>query len=515
MRYSNSENTWLLGNFPNGGTVTIKVIDLATDTLETLTSNSCAESANIDGLYRFDVSTNMTNSGYKNLAYEMTDGSTKFRGKFVYGGHVTDTVDSIESKVDAIPTDSLSATDSRLDTLDANISTIPTNPVLTNDVRLDNLDASISNIPTDSLLANDSRLSNLDANISSIPLNPLLTTDSRLDNLNASISSIPINPVLTNDVRLNTLTNLDAAVSGIPVNTVLTTDSRLDNLDALISSRSTLTDSEVWSTTTRELTVNPGMTSGQEAKLDALPTNPLLTTDVRIDNLDANISSIPTNPLLTSDNRLDYLDAAISSTVVYSPSQIWNYTTRSLTESTVTDLTPVLNAIAALNDITAADVENALIDETDGQTIIDTIVTAIGNTNLDAVTLVAAIRADVERVGGMLSSVPTGTLLANDARLSNLDAAISESGTSPAEIWSHVTRELTTTSGLTSEQEVTLNAILSDVTFIKDVEGGRWVLDGTEMIFYKADNVTEIARYSMRDGSSVPTSISPVERVRV
>jgi hypothetical protein len=86
MRYGETENTILLGNFPTSGTVTIKIIDLSDDSLVSLTSNSCVESTNIPGLYKFDVSANMTlPSTYKNYAYEMTDGLNVFRGKFVYG----------------------------------------------------------------------------------------------------------------------------------------------------------------------------------------------------------------------------------------------------------------------------------------------------------------------------------------------------------------------------------------------------------------------------------------------
>jgi len=59
----------------------------------------------------------------------------------------------------------------------------------------------------------------------------------------------------------------------------------------------------------------------KEATVSAIPTNPLLTNDTRLDNLDATISSratttavgnIPTNPLLANDTRLDALDQRIS-----------------------------------------------------------------------------------------------------------------------------------------------------------------------------------------------------------
>ena len=49
-------------------------------------------------------------------------------------------------------------------------------------------------------------------------------------------------------------------------------------------------------------------------------------------------------------------------------------------------------------------VQAAILNETDGQKILEAIVNAIGNENIDQVALVAAIRADIERTGGMLSA---------------------------------------------------------------------------------------------------------------
>jgi hypothetical protein len=69
------------------------------------------------------------------------------------------------------------------------------------------------------------------------------------------------------------------SVDSIPTNPLLTTDTRLNNLNAPIGS---------------------------------IPTNPLLTTDSRLNNLNAPISAIPTNPLLTTDARLNFLDASIA-----------------------------------------------------------------------------------------------------------------------------------------------------------------------------------------------------------
>lgn len=54
------------------------------------------------------------------------------------------------------------------------------------------------------------------------------------------------------------------------------------------------------------------------------------------------------------------------------------------------------------------------------------------------------------------------------------------------------------------------------IEFLKDIEGGRWIIDDTtnEMVFYKADNVTEVMRFDLKDKDGLPTSEGPYERVR-
>lgn len=52
----------------------------------------------------------------------------------------------------------------------------------------------------------------------------------------------------------------------------------------------------------------------------------------------------------------------------------------------------------------AVAVEAALLNDGDGQALINAIVAAIGNQNLDQIVLVAAVRADLERVGGLIAS---------------------------------------------------------------------------------------------------------------
>jgi len=43
--------------------------------------------------------------------------------------------------------------------------------------------------------------------------------------------------------------------------------------------------------------------------------------------------------------------------------------------------------------------------------------------------------------------------------------------------------------------------MVDDLTFVRNIEGGRWKIDGTQMIFYGTDNTTEIARFNLYDSS--------------
>jgi hypothetical protein len=125
------------------------------------------------------------------------------------------------------------------------------------------------------------------------------------------------------------------------------------------------------------------------------------SNSTKLANLDASISSrlatsgytAPTSAPSVSDIRtelsveLGRLDASVSS--------------RLASASYTAPTTPPTAAQIA----TA--VEGSLLNEADGQAVLNAIVGAIGNTNLSEVSLVAAIRSDIERTGGKLDSVPT------------------------------------------------------------------------------------------------------------
>lgn len=75
-------------------------------------------------------------------------------------------------------------------------------------------------------------------------------------------------------------------------------------------------------------------------------------------------------------------------------------------------------------DAIATTVESHLLDEGDSQMLINAIVGAIGNVNIDQTVLVAAIRADLERSGGNLYTVLDRLTAQRAANLDNLDDSI-------------------------------------------------------------------------------------------
>jgi hypothetical protein len=50
--------------------------------------------------------------------------------------------------------------------------------------------------------------------------------------------------------------------------------------------------------------------------------------------------------------------------------------------------------------------------------------------------------------------------------------------------------------------------------FLSNIEGGRWRLVGNQMIFYKSDNVTEVARFNLYNAAGAPSMTEVYERSR-
>lgn len=59
------------------------------------------------------------------------------------------------------------------------------------------------------------------------------------------------------------------------------------------------------------------------------------------------------------------------------------------------------------------------------------------------------------------------------------------------------------------------NKLSDDINFIKDVTGGKWEIINNQMIFYKDDNVTEVARLNLFNSAGTPTMENVMSRERV
>jgi hypothetical protein len=218
----------------------------------------------------------------------------------------------------------------------------------------------------------------------------------------------------------------------------------VENLDASVSSRSTLTAAQVNSEADTAL-ADVGLTSTITGRIDQAISSRLAAADyvapsaapsvvdirteldansTKLANLDASVSSrladadyaAPTSAPTVADIRtelaveLGRLDASVSSRLAGS-----SYTAPT-TPPTAAEITTAVWAAAdktgysltsAERTAIAAAVESSILNEGDGQAVLNAIVGAIGNQNLSEVSLVAAVRADLERAGGKLDSIPT------------------------------------------------------------------------------------------------------------
>ncbi len=60
------------------------------------------------------------------------------------------------------------------------------------------------------------------------------------------------------------------------------------------------------------------------------------------------------------------------------------------------------------------------------------------------------------------------------------------------------------------------NPTAENIEFIKDIEGGRWTINGTtnKMTFYKSDNTTVVAEFDLRDSAGAPSVSEVFTRLR-
>jgi hypothetical protein len=243
---------------------------------------------------------------------------------------------------------------------------------------------------------------------------------------------------------------------------------KLSNLDATISSRSTLTTGDLPSVPSAASVASAVRTELTEiSNLDASVSSRLADADYTAPT-SAPTAAAVASAVRTELTEISNLDASVSSRLASA-----SYTAPANSDITAikskTDSLPA--SPAAVSDIpTAAQiataVEGSLLNEADGQAVLNAIVGAIGNTNLSEVSLVAAVRADLERTGGKMDSIPTTAAPTAAQNATAVWGAATRSVTggtvdtltnapasvTPSDIWSHATRTLTSASGPTAVQ---------------------------------------------------------------
>ena len=155
-----------------------------------------------------------------------------------------------------------------------------------------------------------------------------------------------------------------------------------------------LTPAAVWEYATRSLTTSSGATAAEiRAEMDSNST--------KLANLDTTVSS----RLATSGYTAP--SAAPTVTAIRQEMDANSIKLANLDATVSSRLANSAYSAAPTTAQIATAVEGSLLNEADGQTVLNAIVGAIGNTNLSEVSLVAAVRADLERVGGKIDSIPT------------------------------------------------------------------------------------------------------------
>jgi hypothetical protein len=257
-----------------------------------------------------------------------------------------------------------------------------------------------------------------------------------------------------------------SAVWGAATRTI--TGGLVDTATTLTNSPDVPTESEIASAVRTELSTELGRLDA--AVSSRLAPNGTLATVTTL----TNAPSVPTPAEIASQVRTELatelarVDAAVSTRLASSA-----YTAPANSEiSAIKAKTDALPASpAAVSDIPttaqiSAAVEGSLLNEGDGQAVLNAIVGAIGNTNLSEVSLVAAIRSDLERTGGKIDSIPTTAAPTAAQNATAVWGAATRSVTggtvdtltnapasvTPSDIWSHSTRTLTSASGPTAVQ---------------------------------------------------------------
>lgn len=289
--------------------------------------------------------------------------------------------------------------------------------------------------------------------------------------------TIPNNPLRENDIRLPWPPTQDNELA----TRVHVYDTQLTALD-------------VWSFADRRLTGPVLLDNPQAAKLNSIPSNPLLVNDPRLplsgilptytqmvnDTLQASgvwanpvrtltqtislsptehdhLMSIPLNPLLEDDWRLPLpngtvrlLNVADIATWAISPTDIWTHPSRTLTGSALLPAELAQLMAIPLDPFRVGDARLPAIGETIA-TIDDVVANRLTATQVWGAptrTLTSTVTVDPAILNAILA-IPTNPFLASDPRLPlagilAVQSDVTSAAVSPQDIWTYGTRSLTT-----------------------------------------------------------------------
>jgi len=276
-----------------------------------------------------------------------------------------------------------------------------------------------------------------------IPFSTLTTADiptAAISAIQAKTDNLPSDPA---DQSL-----VESAISALSIPTVVqirtemdSNSTKLANLDATISSRSTLTTGDLPSVPSAASVASAVRTELTEiSNLDASVSSRLASADYTAPTSAPTAAAVASAVRTELGTELGRIDQSVSSRLASA-----DYTTPPTTAQ-----------------ISAA-VEGSLLNEADGQQVLNALVGAIGNSNVDQVALVAAIRSDLERTGGKIDSIPT-------------DAAPSAASVASA-VWSASTKEITggVVDTLTNSPDVPTEAEIATAVWgasTKEITGG-------------------------------------------
>lgn len=278
----------------------------------------------------------------------------------------------------------------------------------------------------------------------------------------------------------------------------------------------------------------------------------------------SDLSSLATEAEVT--NNTAAIIAGINGLNNITVADIWASVSRTLTDKTGIELASI-----ELDRIAEA-VELAILNETDGRAVLNAIVGAIGNSNVDEIALVAAIRVDLERNTGLMDSINDKTInlpsypasetvatsnkveviaevnstetkidnlnditsievvqamqiVADDFKADSIDLSGIPTALETANtVWLNSSRTLTDTAGLTIAQEAILNDTNTKVTNLPDINTIRDEIINIHFGKLSIDPITNtmtvwdkngivVGSYNLQDENGNPDSVRVFERV--